>query len=392
MNCFEFQLPTQVVFGKGVEARVGEMTKPYGSRVLLVYGGASAEKSGLLQRVKENLQKEGLTCFCLGGVQANPLLELVYQGIQLCKQENIDFILAVGGGSVIDTAKAVGIGYANPKTDVWKFFMKEEVPEKITPIGAILTISAAGSEMSDCSVITNEKLGLKRALSSPLFRIRFVLMNPELTYTLPKYQIACGICDIMMHTMERYFCTIQGNDVTDRIGEAVLKTVIEQGRTAVKNPQDYHAMSEIMWCSSLSHNDLTGLGGEGDFSVHQLGHELSAKYGAAHGASLAAMWPTWARMVYHSDLPRFALFARNVWGIEEADDEKAALAGIQAVEDYFTALDLPKGLKELCGKQLPEEDLQELAEKCTFFGKRQIGSFHKMGYEEILKVYQSANR
>ena len=314
MHSFTFYSPTEVVFGPDTELQAAELVQKYGrSRVFVVYGGGSVQRSGLLERVTKVLTDAGLAVECYGGAKPNPTLEHARDGVRKAIDFGADLVLAIGGGSAIDTGKAVAHGAANPEQDIWSFWSREVPLERSMPVGAILTIPAAGSEMSNSSVLTNEEIGRKRGLSTDFNRPKFAIMNPELTYTLPDYQIGCGIVDIMMHTMERYFNPVE-NPLTDALAETLLRNVIEQGRTAMADHTDYTAMSELMWAGSLSHNGLTGLGGQGDWSVHQLGHEISARFDLAHGASLAAVWGSWAGYVSEQRPARFARFARNVWG------------------------------------------------------------------------------
>lgn len=289
MHSFTQYTPTRIVFGKETEKQTGQLAKQCGaSRVFVVYGGGSVVRSGLLDRVTASLEEAGLTYKALGGVKPNPRLSFARQAVEMSKEFGSDFVLAVGGGSVIDTAKAVAHGTANPDTDIWDFWSRKKTVEKSMPVGVVLTLAAAGSETSDSAVLTNEETQIKRGLSTDFNRPAFAVMNPELTYTLPKYQVGCGIVDIMMHTLDRYFTPTENNELTDEIAEGLLRTVIRNGAAAIKDSHDYNAMSEIMWAGSLSHNGLTGLGAEKDFAVHQLGHELSAKFDIAHGASLSA--------------------------------------------------------------------------------------------------------
>lgn len=392
MNNFTFFSPTKVIFGKNAElSAADEIRKFGGSRVMLVYGGQSVVKSGLFEKIKQLLKNEGLPFTELGGIRPNPYLSLARAGVEQAIKFGADFILAVGGGSVIDTAKGIALGTANPQTDIWSYWTGEAAAEKCIPVGAVLTISAAGSETSDSAVLTNEETGSKRGLSTDLIRPRFALMNPELTFTLPEYQVMCGVVDIMMHTMDRYFSPSEGNETTDEIAEAVLRVVIKNGETAVKNPTDYQAMSELMWCGSISHNGLTGLGGVWDFATHQLGHELSAKFDVAHGASLAAVWGSWAKYSYSAKPERFARFAKKVWGVEEENIEKAALAGIDRTVAYFASIGAPTGFKELGIGLQSEEVLNELADRCVFHGIRTIGSFKVLGREDVYQIYKMAN-
>ena len=332
MENFNYYTPTRVVFGRGTEEKVGELVKAQDcSKVLVHYGGGSVKKSGLLDRVFRSLEEAGVSYLSLGGVVPNPRLSLVYEGISLCKREGVDFILAVGGGSVIDSAKAIGYGVAN-EGDVWDFYARKRQASGCLPIGVVLTISAAGSEMSDSSVITNEDGWLKRGYSSNFGRARFAVMNPELTMTLPKYQTASGCVDIMMHTMERYFNQCGNMELTDGISEHLIRTVMKNAKLLMDEPDNYDARAEVMWAGSLSHNGLTGCGTDGgDWACHQLEHELGGMFDVAHGAGLAAVWGSWARYVADARPQRFAQFAVNVMGVEAgADEMETALRGIVA--------------------------------------------------------------
>ena len=393
MHKFDYWSPTEVMFGKGREDETAAYVKKYGgSKVLLIYGGGSVERSGLLQRVKEQLDAAGIGYAEFGGVQPKPTVEYAREGVKRAIESQADFILAVGGGSAIDTAKGIAHGAANPDVDIWKFWSGEEKVQKSMPVGVILTISAAGSETSASSVLTNKATGSKRGLDNIAFNFpKFAIMDPELTFTLPVYQVACGVTDIMMHTMDRYFNPLD-NELTDAIAEALLRTVIANGAKAVKDTHDYDAMSEVMWCGSVSHNGLTGLGGQGDFAPHQLGHELSAMFDIAHGASLSAVWGQWARYVYQNRIERFVRFAKNVWNITEGSDEEIALAGIQATVDYFKSIGVPTCFSEAAeiGVQ-SEEVLRDLTDRCTFHGARTIGTFQVLDGDDIYNIYQAAN-
>ncbi|MCF2661750.1 iron-containing alcohol dehydrogenase [Pseudoflavonifractor phocaeensis] len=394
MQAFEFHSPTKIVFGRGTAGRAGQLTAQWGgSRVLVVYGGQSAVKSGLLDRIKASLEEAGLTYETLGGVKPNPRLGFARDGVKQALAFGADFILAVGGGSVIDTAKAISAGAANPDLDLWDIWTRKVPLSKNLPTGVVLTIPAAGSESSDSAVLTNDETKVKRGLSTPLNRPRFAIMDPELTFTLPPYQVACGVVDIMMHTMDRYFNPITTNELTDEIAQGLLRCVIRNGRRALDCPGDYQAMSELMWAGSLSHNGLTGLGGVMDFAPHQLGHELSAMFDAAHGATLSAVWDSWARYCCKTNPARFAQFGTQVWGLDPAgkDDEALAREAIEATANYFRSLNMPTCFSELGCGVLPEETLQELAHRCTFFDTRTIGSFQVLGYEDILAIYRMAN-
>ncbi len=395
MRSFHYYSPTEVVFGKDGEAQTGAYVKRWGgTKVLLHYGGKSAEKSGLLDRVKASLDEAGIAYVSLGGVQPNPLLSLVYKGIELCKKENVDFILAVGGGSVIDSAKGIAVGLGHPDEDVWDFYLGKEV-KNCYPVGVVLTIAAAGSETSNSSVVTKDEGRVKRSIDQDPIRPRFAIMNPELLYTLPRYQIACGVTDIMMHTLERYFShkDTLGNDLTDKIAEAVLDDVIQYGPRFYHNPSDYKAASEIMWAGSVSHNNLTGCGNGGDFATHLIGHELSGRYDAAHGATLAAVWGSWARYVMPDNPLRFAQYAVKVWkcDFDSACPENTALAGIEKTEEFFKSLDMPISIPQLV-EGVTDQDLQEMTDLCVSLGRTAIGGFKKLSKEDVLKIYQMANK
>ncbi|QAT50497.1 iron-containing alcohol dehydrogenase [Caproiciproducens sp. NJN-50] len=392
MNGFTYYSPTKVLFGRGCERNVAAEIRAFGGKkILLVYGGHSAEKSGLLAKVGRALEEAGLAYRSLGGVKPNPRLELAEKGVSLAVEYGADFILAVGGGSVIDTAKAIALGAANPGTNLWDFWLQKAKPEASLPVGVILTISASGSEASEAAVLTNQDTGEKRGLSNELNRPRFAFLDPELTYTLPKYQIACGIVDIMMHTLDRYFTPTEGNELTDEIAEALLRVVIRNGTKALERPDDYQAMSELMWAGSLSHNDLTGLGALKDFAVHQLGHELSAMFDVAHGASLSAVWSSWAHYCYRSKPERFARYARNVWNAAGADTEAAALEGIEKTVAYFKSLNMPIDFSGLGIGVQREETLRELADRCVFRGERKVGSFRVLDRSDVYQIYSLAN-
>lgn len=392
MEKFIYYAPTEVVFGKKTELEVGNLVKKYdGTKVLIVYGGGSIVKNGLLERVETTLKTSGISVVLWGGVKPNPRLSHAKAGVELAIKEQVDFILAVGGGSAIDTAKGIAHGTANPDADLWDIWTKKIPIEKSLPIGVILTISAAGSEMSDSAVLTNEEIGKKSGFGTPLNRPKFTIMNPELTFTLPKYQIACGIADIMMHTLERYFIPNQNNRLTDEIAEGVLRTVIDNGRIAVQNPTDYGAMSEIMWCGSLSHNDLTGLGRGKDFCVHKFGHALSAKFDVAHGASLTTIWGHWANYVYENDLERFKHYAKAVWGIETEDAKCAAEESIERTVAYFKEIGMPTRLSELGVGILDEETLKALSLDATMEGTVELSFIRKLGVDDVYRIFEMAN-
>lgn len=388
---FNYYTPTRVVFGKGTVEQVGTLAAQRGAhKVLVHFGGGSAVRSGLIDRVLESLASAGLEAVQLGGVQPNPRLSKVYEGIELCRAEGVDFILPVGGGSVIDSAKAIAYGLKYDG-DVWDFYCRKAEAVDCMPLGVVLTISAAGSEMSDSSVITNENGWLKRGYSNDICRAKFAVMDPELTYTLPAYQTASGAVDIMMHTLERYFGGVPTMELTDRIATGLLQTMMKYTPIAVREPENYQAHAEIMWAGSLSHNGLTGCGSDGgDWSCHQLEHELGGMFDVAHGAGLSAVWSTWARYVVHHNVARFEQFAREVMGIAPMDSAIAtALTGITALEDFFRSIGMPTRIHEL-GITLTDAQIEELAYKCSFEGTRTIGKFTSLDREQIKQIYQLA--
>lgn len=392
MNNFNYYTPTKVIFGRNTETQVGSLIKEQKCRkVLIHYGGKSAIKSGLISRVKQSLTEANIPFVELGGVVPNPRLSLVYKGIELCKKEQVDFILAIGGGSVIDSAKAIGYGVTNDG-DVWDFYNYTRKPESCLPIGVILTISAAGSEMSSSSVITNDNNNIKRGYSSDYARPKFAIMNPELTMTLPPYQTSCGIVDILMHTMERYFTSQGTSSLTDSLAESLLKTVMHYGQVLMNNPNDYNARAEIMWAGSLSHNGLMGCGTKdnGDWSTHKLEHELSGMYDVAHGAGLAAIWSSWARYVYKENPERFLKFAQNVMEIlYTKDDDTTINLGINKMEEYFKSLNMPTRITEL-GIKPVAEDLIEMSKKCSKAVNGSCGSIKKLTEIDMLTIYKNA--
>ena len=391
MENFEFYAPTRIIFGKGTHLQVGKLIREYGfKKVLVHFGGGSVKKSGLLDQIQTSLKAEGIAYVLFGGVQANPVLSMAREGIALCRKENVDFVLAVGGGSVIDSSKCIADGAGNPDMDVWKFHMKEAVPRKALPVGVILTLAAAGSEMSASCVITNEENGLKRGFNSVTHRPLFSICNPELTYTVSRFQTGCGTVDIMMHTLERYFSQGEDTPLTDRIAEGLLKTVIEAGRTADQRPDDYEARAALMWAGSLSHNDLTGAGRTVFMQVHQLEHELSGMDDRiAHGAGLSALWASWARYVYRHNISRFARYAVNVWNLDMDFEhpEKTALAGIRATEKFFCELNMPVTLKEL---GVSPSSFKEMAEKCSDHGKRTLTGVKELDEADMIRIYEMA--
>ena len=386
MYNFEYYTPTFIEFGKKSEEKVAQLIKAQnGKKVLIHYGGHSAKKSGLIDKIEKLLTEENIPYVELGGVVPNPRLSLVYKGIELAKKENVDFILAVGGGSVIDSAKAIGYGIAN-EGDVWDFYAQKRVTDKCAPVGVVLTIAAAGSEMSNSSVITNDETGLKRSYHTEISRPRFAIMNPEFTMTLPEYQTACGCTDIMMHTMERYFTAGETMELTDKIAESVMQIVLKNAPILLEQPDNYESRAEVMWAGSLSHNGLTGCGIKSkDFATHMLEHELGGVYDVAHGAGLAAVWGSWARYVYKECLGRFKKFAINVMNVKEVgSDEEIALKGIEAMEKFYHSIGMPTSIKEL-GLELSDADIEKL-DACG--GHK--GSAKVLYREDIVKIYKMA--
>jgi alcohol dehydrogenase YqhD (iron-dependent ADH family) len=394
MKDFNYYAPTRVVFGRESEARLPELVKQYGgTKVLIHYGGGSARRYGLLDKVEQMLNDAGIDFVELGGVVPNPLLSKVKEGIGLCCREGVDFILAVGGGSVIDSAKAIAYGVPY-EGDVWDFWDGKAVPQACLPVGVMLTIPAAGSEMSSSCVITQDEGMLKRGVNSDLCRCKFAIMNPERTYTLPPYQTAAGATDIMMHTMERYFSKYEDALLTDAIAEALLKTVKEAVPEVLKNPEDYRYRAAIMWASSLSHNDLTECGTEKDFACHKLEHELSGLFGVTHGAGLAAIWGSWARYVMDKHLNRFVQFAVNVMGVRNdfTDPRATALRGIEAIERFFDQIGMPTSIPGLIGRQATEEEIETLVAKCSRGGRMNIGAMEVLNPADMTAIYRLANQ
>ena len=391
-NNFNYYSPTEIVFGRGAQTQVAAHVQKYGgTRVLVVYGSQRVVRSGLLDSIIQPMEQASIKCFTLGGVVPNPHLSKVYEGIEIGKREGIDFLLAVGGGSAIDTAKAIGYGLAEPDKDVWELYESKRTAKGCLPVASVLTIAAAGSESSNSSVITNEKTGEKRSYNDNLARPKFAAMNPELTMTLPDYQTESGCTDIMMHTMERYF-TSQGNmELTDAIAEALLRTVMAQAKILHTHPDDYDARAEVMWAGSLAHNDLTGCGnGGGDFATHALEHELGGMFDVAHGAGLAALWPSWARYVCGNIPGRFARYAVNVMGVTPgATDAETAEKGIQAMEAFYREIGMPTNLREL-GIDPTDEQLHAMAHSCASACGGSKGSARLLHEEDMYNIYKMA--
>ena len=393
MKDFKYYTPTEVVFGKTSEEQVAALVKKYGgTKVLVHYGGKSAVKSGLLDKVCGLLSEAGIAFVKLGGVVPNPRLSLAQQGIELCRKEGVDFILAVGGGSVIDSAKCIAYGVCM-EGDVWDLYLgKAKAPEKMLPIGCVLTIPAAGSEMSNSSVITNEVGDVKLAYNDDISRPKFAIMNPCRTFTLPPYQTAAGVTDMMMHTMERYFTKDDDMDLTSDIAEAMLRSMKDAVFAVLKNPEDYRYRAQIMWGGSLMHNGLTGCGFSDDWATHQLEHELSGMFDVTHGAGLAAIWPSWARYVMHENLSRFVRFAVNVMGVANdfTNPEGTALKGIEAMECFYHAIGMPINIKELIGRDITDDEIREMARKCSRDYKATCGCLKVLRAEDMETVYRMA--
>ena len=391
MKGFKYYTPTEIRFGKGVELKAGEMLKKYGAtRVLVHYGSERIVKDGLMGEILKTLDDNGIAHTELGGVVPNPRLSKVREGIEAAREFGADFLFGIGGGSVLDSLKAIGYGLANDG-DVWDFYEHTRKPEASMPIGFVLTMSATGSVMSDSSVITNEDGWKKRSVNNDLCKPKFALLNPELTTTVNPYQTACGATDIMMHTMERYFNRAGSMELTDSIAEGLLKVVMKNAKKAIEEPSDYNARAELMWAEALSHNGLTGCGTDGgDWACHKLEHELGGLYDVAHGAGLAAIWGTWARLVC-DDLPeRFYKFAVNVMDVEPSKDEmKVILEGITRLEEFFRSIGMPTDIKGL-GVVPTDEELHLLAEKCAEATGGQVGSALTLYIEDMYRIYKEA--
>jgi len=384
---FTYYTPTKVYFGKDKQKEVGDIIAGYGyKKIMMQYGKDSIKKSGLYDEVMQSLQAKGIEVVEMGGVEPNPKVAFVREAVQVAKKEQVDMILAVGGGSVLDSSKATAAG-ALADCDVWEFSTKKRTPQNALPVGCILTLAAAGSEMSSSAVLTDLELNMKRGFNSEFNRCKFAICNPELTYTVSPYQTACGIVDIMAHTMERYFTLCAPTDLTDRLAEGLLQAVVSAGRVLVNNPKDYDARATVMWASSLSHNDLTGCGRENFLAVHQLEHALSGEFDhVAHGAGLAVLFPAWMRYMYRENPARFAQFARRVWNVTESDDLQAALLGIERMEAFFTAIGMPLQLRAF---GIDKDVTARLAELCTFDKQRTVKSYIEMDYDVIKAIFDS---
>ena len=403
MKDFNYYAPTEVVFGEQSEEQVAALVKKYGgTKVLVHYGGQSAIRSGLLDKICHLLDEGGVAYVKLGDVVPNPRLSLAKKGIELCREEGVDFILAVGGGSVIDSAKCIAYGVCMDK-DVWDLYLgKADAPKTMLPVACVLTIPAAGSEMSEASVITNEDGDIKLGYSNNMSRPKFAIMNPRRTFTLPPYQTAAGVTDMMMHTMERYFTLDDDMDLTTDLAEAVLRRMKTAVFDVLKNPEDYRQRAQIMWGGSVAHNGLTGCGVHDDWATHQLEHELSGMFDVTHGAGLAAVWPSWARYVLNDRsegeavhakrLSRFVRYAVNVMDVPNdfADPEATALKGIEATERFYHAIGMPVNIKELIGRDITDEEISEMTRKCSRDYKATCGAFKVLGAKDMEAIYQMA--
>lgn len=385
---FRFQNATEIIFGKDTQQKAGAETKKYGSKVLLHYGSDRIKKSGLYDEVTSSLKKEDIEIFELGGVEPNPRLSLVREGIEICRKNDVDFILSVGGGSVIDSAKSISAG-ALYDGDVWDFYTEKAQIEKVIPNGVVLTIPAAGSESSGGSVITDLENKNKRHCDHNMLRPKFAIMNPELTYTLPSYQTACGASDIMAHVMERYFTNTKDVDFTDRLCEATLKTMIKHTPIAIEKPTDYASRSEVMWAGTVAHNDLLGTGRETDWASHMIEHELSAYNDVAHGAGLAIIFPAYLMYVMNHDIDRMVQYAVRVWNVDQdfANPQRTALEGINRLKAFYKSIGLPTSLKEI---GITEEAFDHMAINCRRTNGDGVGFFVKLGTQDIKNILKIA--
>jgi len=389
MENFIFHCPTKIIFGRGTDQMVGQETALLSRRILLHYGSSSIKKTGLYDRVTTALKTAGVSYFELGGVKANPTLDLAQEGIRICREKGIDFILAVGGGSVIDSAKTIAVGVPY-QGDVWDFYSNKAQITNAIPIGVVLTIPAAGSEASERGVITREDSQLKRVIVSPFIRPRFAILNPELAYTLPPYQAACGCVDIMSHMLERYFTNAHPVELTDHLIEGGLQTIIHNAPIVLAQPGNYDAWAEIMWTGTLAHNDLMGTGRIGDWATHRIEHEISGIYPeVAHAAGLAMLFPSWMRYVYQHDMKRFVQFATRVWNVPEniGNDETIALVGIDRLEEFWKSLGLAT---RISAAGISNARFEEMAAKCTENDTRTQGNFVKLNQSDVLKILMMA--
>jgi len=400
MHKFTYYAPTKVVFGPDTQLQTGKLCRDWGAnRVLIVYGSERVRQSGLLGQVEQSIRAEGLSFLSVGGVVPNPLISKAVEIVDKAMPFDPDFIVGIGGGSPLDTAKTVGHMLANPDINIWDFFRGRIQLKKTIPVGAIITISAAGSEMSNNAVMTNDlEDGVKISSASDLNRCVWAIMNPELTHSTPKYQIACGVADIWLHTSERYFIDplSEGNHLSDEIAEGVMRNIIQWGPIGYADPENAEAMSEIMWTGSISHNSLTGLGSaanwgrEGDWSNHQLGMALGALYNVTHGPSMTAIWKSWALYGYKNNISRFANYARRVLDLRGDDEEALALAAIEKTQQWFRDMNLPTSLTELLGREITEEMVHEMAFTASYEKTRKLGKLRVLDYEDMAEIYRGA--
>jgi alcohol dehydrogenase YqhD (iron-dependent ADH family) len=387
MQNFDYHNRTKIVFGKGTELRAGTETSAYAKKILLHHSGGSAVKSGLLDKVKDSLKKTGVEWVELAGVKPNPRLSKVYEGVEICKKEKLEFILAVWGGSVIDSAKAIAMGTCYDG-DVWDFYDRKKKALQALPVGVVLTIPAAGSESSISSVITNEAGPWKQSVNEECIRPAFAIMNPELTYTLPPYQTACGVADMLAHIMERYFTREPNVNLTDELCEGAMRAIIRNARKIFSGGgRDYAARAEIMWAGSLAHNNLLSTGRIGDWASHIIEHELSALFDIAHGAGLSIIFPAWITYNIKEDTPRLARFAAKVWGVDGAfyDDEQAALEGVFRLKNFFRSIGLPVSFADA---KLDPGKIPELAERAVKFGP--LGNYRQLTRSDVEAIYRIA--
>ena len=392
MHSFTHRAPTEIVFGKDSELQVANLIRKHGGhRVLVVYGGGSIIRSGLLDKVTKVLEEAEIPYKLYGGIQPNPLVSSVREGIKIALEMEADLILAIGGGSAIDAAKAIGDGVANPETDIWDFWTQKVPLTKMLPVGSILTIPAAGSETSSSCVITEDETKTKIGYNIDVHYPSFAIMNPEYSKTVPRYFLGCGVTDIMMHTLDRYFNYYEDNETTDEIAEAIMRMAIKHGKKAWEDPSDSHAMSEIMWVGSLSHNGLTGLGGTRDFTVHMFGHELSGKFNLQHGASMAVSWTPVSLYVMEARPSRYARYARNVWGVTEGTEKEQALKGIMLTAEFFKSMEMPLCAEDFLDRKLTQEEIDDLALRCCFYHKKKVGHIRELDYEDMRYVFGQMN-
>lgn len=382
---FIYNTPTKVYFGRDKQRLVGKIIKELGyNTIMLQYGKESIKKSGLYDEVMRSLSENGIKVIECGGVEPNPKISFVREAVKLAKREGVEFILAVGGGSALDSSKTTALA-AKSEYDAWDIQSGKVPILDALPIGCILTHSAAGSEMSASTVITNTETQTKRGITTEFNRCRFAIMNPELTFSVSPYQTACGIVDMLSHTLERYFTVFDTVEITDSVAEGVMRAIIKAGKKAMQNPLDYEARANLMWASSLSHNGLTGCGRQDVFTVHPMEHALSGIYdNITHGAGLAVLYPAWAKYIYKKAIPRFARFARNVWDVTEENDEAAARLGIEAMQDFFVSLGMPSSLSDF---GLDASVTEKLAAHCTLNDTIKVKSYIPLGLKEIKEIF-----